>query len=253
MFGVPLDKLPESVIDPNENDNYVPKENFMWEWTALPEKLPDDLFALRFTYRLLTKEEQPEQWVQMKNWEIESIEAQGDYVILDLKFNHDHVNVLLDYQKNTFSHTYAEMNVVDNAKHFFKDLFTKYALSSYWTARKLTMLSLNISKYNSAVAEAKKKKKSLRKPSAARAGSYRGAPRVVPSGSRATEGPNRASTPSKRTREDMEKLGVTEGAEVSSAPEMPTPLKKGEFSDPVKATKIVREFNAYSIGRYFAG
>jgi hypothetical protein len=262
MFGVPLDKLPESIIDPNENDNYVPKENFMWEWTALPEKLPDDLFALRFTYQLLTKEEQPEQWVQMKNWEIESIEAQGDYVILDLKFNHDHVNVLLDYKKNPFSHTYAEMNVSDNAKHFFKDLFTKYALSPYWTARKLTALSLNISKYNSAVAEANKKKKSPRKPSAAGAGtsrgagSTRGAPRAVPSGSRATEGPSRASTPTKRTRDEMEKSGVTEGAEVSSAPEMPTPLKKGELPDPIKATKIVREFNAYSqdcwpMGRYF--
>jgi hypothetical protein len=256
IFGVPLDKLPESVIDPNGNDNYVPKEDFMGEWTALPEKTSDDLFALRFTYQLNTKDDQPEQWVQMKNWEIESIEAQGDYVILDLKFNHDHVNILLDYQKNTFSHTYVEMNVADNAKHFFKDLFTKYALSSYWTARKLTALSLNISKYNSAVAEANKKKKSPRKPSAAGAGTSRGAPRAVPSGSRATEGPSRAFTPTKRTREDMEKSGVTEGAEVSSAPEMPTPLKKGELPDPVKATKIVRDFNAYSkdcwpMGRYF--
>jgi hypothetical protein len=218
MFAMPLDALPESVIDPNGNDNYAPNEDFMGEGTALPEKTADDLFALRFTYELQTIDEQLEQWVQMKNWEIESIEAQGDYVILDLKYNHDHVNVLLDYQKNTFSHTYAEMNVVENAKHFFKDLFTKYTLSSYWTTRKLTTLSLNISKYNSAIAEANKKKKSPRKPSAPGAGSSRSAPRAVPSGSRATEGPSRASTPTKRTREDMEKSGVTEGAEVSSAP-----------------------------------
>ena len=38
MFAVQLDLLPESVSDPNGNDNYVPKEDFIGEWTALPEK-----------------------------------------------------------------------------------------------------------------------------------------------------------------------------------------------------------------------
>ena len=75
MFAVQLDKLPESVTDDNGNDNYVPKADFMGEWTALPEKVDGGLFALRFTYELETRPDQPEQWVQMKTWEIESIEA----------------------------------------------------------------------------------------------------------------------------------------------------------------------------------
>ena len=256
MFAAQIDELPESVSDPNGNDNYVPKEDFIGEWTALPEKTSDGLFCLRFTYELETTPDQPEQWVQMKTWEVESIEAQGDYVILDMKNKKDHINLLLEYRRYSFSYTYAENNVVADAKHFLKDLFTKYSLSSYWTARKLSALSLNISKYNSAVSEANKKKKSPRKPSTSGAGGSRSAPRPVPSASRVTEGPSRHSTPSKRSRDEMERSGVTEGAEVSSPPVMPTPLKKGENPDAVKATKILRDFNNYSkdcwpMGRHF--
>src|ERR1700737_496874 len=102
----------------------------------------------------------------MKTWEIESVEAQGEYVILDMKNKKDHINLLLHFQKHTFSYIYATNNVVEDAKHFDLDaLFSKYALSPYWTARKLTALALNISKYNSVVTEANKKKKSPRKPS----------------------------------------------------------------------------------------
>ena len=55
MFVVQLDKLPESVTDDNGNDNYVPKADFMGEWTALSEKVDGGLFALRFTYELETR------------------------------------------------------------------------------------------------------------------------------------------------------------------------------------------------------
>ena len=41
------------------------------------------------------------------------------------------------------------------------------------------------------------------------------------------EGPIRQSTPSKRSRDNMERSGVIEDVEVSSPPVMPTPLKKG--------------------------
>ena len=257
QFAVQINSLPKTVVEVNSNDTFVPKDNFIGEWTTLPEKMEDGQFCLRFTYECKTKEDQAEQWVQVLNWEIESIEAQGDYVILDLKCNSEHINLLLNYMDNTFSHTYAQNNVVEEAKHFDLDAaFSKYALSPFWTARKLTALSLNISKYNSVVIEAKKKKKSPRKSSTSGAGGSRSAPRPVPSASRLTEGPSRASTPSKRTREEMEKSGLTEGAEVSSPPMMPTPLKKGENPDAVKATRILREFNNYSkdcwpMGRHF--
>ena len=52
MFAVQVDCLPESVSDMNDNDNYVPKKDFIGEWTALPEKTEDGLFILRFTYKL---------------------------------------------------------------------------------------------------------------------------------------------------------------------------------------------------------
>ena len=58
---------------------------------------------------------------------------------------------------NIFSHIYAQNNVVEEAKHFDLDgAFTKYTLSPFWTARKLTALSLNICEYNCVVIEAKK-------------------------------------------------------------------------------------------------
>ena len=257
LFAVQCLELPETVSDTNGNDCFIPKNDYINEWTALPEKNEEGLFVLRFVYELSVPKNQPEQWVQMNFWEIESVEAQGRYVVVGVKSNKDHVNLLLDYLNHTFSHNYAQLHVSDEAKHFdLPGVFTKYALSQYWTARKLTALSMNISKFNSAIVEANKKKKSPRKPSSSGAGGSRSAPRPVPSASRLTEGPSRHSTPSKRTRDDMEKSGVTETAEVSSPPVMPTPLKKGENPDAVKVTRILREFNNYSkdcwpMGRHF--
>ena len=173
----------------------------------------------------------------MMFWEIVSIEAQGDYVILNLKLEKEHVNLHLHYKEHIFLYVYAPMNVSEDAKHFdLPNIFLRYALSQYWTTRKVTSLLVNISKYNSVVAEADKKKKSPRKPSASGAGGSRRAPRPVPTASRGTDMPSRHSTPSKRTKEEMEKSEVTETAKVSSPPVMPTPLKKGENLDAVKAT-----------------
>ena len=45
MFAVKVDRLPKFVLDDNGNDNYVPKEDFMGEWTAMPEKIGDGLSA----------------------------------------------------------------------------------------------------------------------------------------------------------------------------------------------------------------
>ena len=257
LFAIQVEQPPKSVVDFNDNDNYIPKDKYIGEWTVLPDKSADGLFVLRFVYELETESDQPEQWVQMMFWEIASIEAQGDYVIIDLKLEKDHINLYLHYKDHTFSHVYAQMNVSEDAKHFdLPSIFSKYALSPYWTARKVTSLLVNITKFNSVVAEANKKKKSPRKPSTSGAGGSRSAPRPVPTASRGTDMPSRHSTPSKRTRDEMEKSGVTETAEVNSPPVMPTPLKKGENPDAVKATKILRDFNNYSkdcwpMGRHF--
>ena len=59
MFAVKVDRLPESMSDTNGNNNYLPKEDFMGEWTVLPEKIGDGLFILRFAYELDTKPDQP--------------------------------------------------------------------------------------------------------------------------------------------------------------------------------------------------
>jgi hypothetical protein len=130
MFADKLEKLPESVEDDNGNDNYLPKEDFMGEWTALPDMLDDGTFALRLVYELNTKADQPEEWVQMATWETESVEAQGNYVILNMKYNDDHVNILMEYLMHTFSHNYAINNVSEEGKRFDLDkLFGKYSLS----------------------------------------------------------------------------------------------------------------------------
>ena len=71
-----VDILPKGVTDTNGNDNYVPKEDMAEEWTALPGKIEDGTLALRFTYQLKMWAHQPDQCVQMKMWEIKSIEAQ---------------------------------------------------------------------------------------------------------------------------------------------------------------------------------
>ena len=52
LFAVPVERLPEGVSDTNGNDNYVPKEGVMGEWTTIPTKTEEGLFALRFTYEL---------------------------------------------------------------------------------------------------------------------------------------------------------------------------------------------------------
>ena len=159
LFAVPVDRLPESVLDTNGNNNYVPKEDVMGEWTAIPRKTEEGFLAWRFTYKLQTRADQPDQWVQTKNWEIEFVEAQGECVILDMRNNKDHINLLLNYLLHPFSYVYTRNNVAADAKHFNLDgIFTKYVVSQYWTTRKLTALALNISKYNNVATEANKKK-----------------------------------------------------------------------------------------------
>ena len=74
-FAALLNKLSKSVIDVNGNDSYALKADFIGEWTTLLEKMEDGQFCLRFTYQLATKSHQLEQWVQIIQWEIESIEA----------------------------------------------------------------------------------------------------------------------------------------------------------------------------------
>ena len=98
--------------------NYVPKEDFMGEWTAIPTKTKDGIFALWFTYELETRPNQPEQWVQMKTWEIESIEAQRGFVILCMKNKKDNINLLLHCLHQSFFHVYARINDGADAKHF---------------------------------------------------------------------------------------------------------------------------------------
>ena len=134
---------------------------------------------------------------------INSIEAHGEYIILDMENKKDHINMLLNYMKHKFSSTSAQNNVVEDAKHFdLKGLFTKYTLSPFSTPRKLTTFALNISKYNSVVSTANNNKKSPTKPSAFRAGGSSSASKLVPSPSRVSEGPYRHSTSSKRSSDD---------------------------------------------------
>lgn len=60
------------------------------------------------------------------------MEAEGDYVILNMKNNEDHINLLLHYMEHSFSHVYASINVATNAKHFnLECIFTKYALNQH--------------------------------------------------------------------------------------------------------------------------
>ena len=66
LFAMPVDQLPEGVMDTNGNDNYVPNEDVVEEWRAIPSKNVDGTFSLRFTYQLKTETHQPYQWVQMK-------------------------------------------------------------------------------------------------------------------------------------------------------------------------------------------
>ena len=182
QFAKAVTQYPEGIVDLNGNDTYLPKEEIMSEWTAIPEKNEDGSFSLRFTYELNTLPSQPEQWVQLKTWEIESVEGQSEYVVLDLKHKNDHINLLVHYMKHTFSYVYACNNSSPDAKPFnLETHFSNYVMTAYWTSRKLTALCVNISKYNSLVTEGNKKRKSPRKPTTSGAGGSRSAPRQVPS------------------------------------------------------------------------
>lgn len=75
LFAMHVDRLPEGVSDTNGNDNYIPKEDIIEEWTAISTKTVEGFFSLSFTYELQTRADQLDQWVQTKNWEIESVEA----------------------------------------------------------------------------------------------------------------------------------------------------------------------------------
>ena len=76
----------------------------------------------------------------MKTWEIESIEVQWDYVILDLKYKKDHVNLHMHYQYHAFSYQYAVHNASEEAKHFeLTKIFTNY--NALWTAENSTKFS----------------------------------------------------------------------------------------------------------------
>lgn len=46
MFTVPVDRLLESISDLNGNNNYVPKEDVIGEWTAIPTKTERRYFRL---------------------------------------------------------------------------------------------------------------------------------------------------------------------------------------------------------------
>lgn len=108
--------FPKGIVDLNNNDTFIPKEEIMSEWTAMPVKNEDETFSLHFAYKLNAKPEQPKQWVQLRNWEIESIEGQSEHVVVDLKHKSDHVNILLHYLKHSFSLLYACMNSSQDAK-----------------------------------------------------------------------------------------------------------------------------------------
>lgn len=73
----------------------------MSEWTTILALNDNGSFSLRFTYELNTLPTHPEQWVQLKALEIESIEEQGEYVVFGLKNNTDNVNMLVYYMKHT--------------------------------------------------------------------------------------------------------------------------------------------------------
>lgn len=150
--------FPEGIVDLNNNDNFIPKEEIMSEWTAMPVKNKDETFSLRFAYELNTKPGQPEPWVQLRNWELESVEGQSEHVVVDLKNKSDHVNILLHYLKAFFSLLYAYMHSSQDTKPFNLDAhFAEYKLSAYWTSKRLTALALNISKYNNVITQNKRK------------------------------------------------------------------------------------------------
>ena len=113
--------LPEGIVDLNGNDSFLPNEDIMSEWTAIPEKNEDGSFSLCFTYELNTPPSEPDQWVQLRTWEIESVEGQSEYVVIDLKNKNDHINLLVHYKKHTFSYVYACNNSGPDAKAFNLD------------------------------------------------------------------------------------------------------------------------------------
>lgn len=55
VVPVPVDRLPEGVLDTNRNDNDVPKEDVMGEWTTIPTKTQEGLFDLAFYIQAANK------------------------------------------------------------------------------------------------------------------------------------------------------------------------------------------------------
>lgn len=69
----------------------------------MPVKNEDEAFSLCFVYALNTKPRQSKQWVQLRSWEIESVEGQFQHVVVDVNHKSDHVNTLLHSLKHSFS------------------------------------------------------------------------------------------------------------------------------------------------------
>lgn len=58
--------FPEGIVDLNGNDTFLPKEDIMSEWAAIPETNGDNTSLLGFTYELNTHLNLFEQWVLFK-------------------------------------------------------------------------------------------------------------------------------------------------------------------------------------------
>lgn len=120
----------DGIVDLNNNDTFIPKK-ITSEWISMPPRNLDNTFTLRFGYELNTLLGQPKQWVQLKYWEIESLDGECEQVVLDLKHKSDHVNILIHYMKHTFSSMYACINSSPNVKPFNMDThFASYKLTS---------------------------------------------------------------------------------------------------------------------------
>lgn len=94
-------------------------------------KNEDDIFSLCFVYELNTLPGQPKQWVELRNWEIESLEGESKHFVLDLKLKNDHANILSLYMKHTFLSLYVCINSSPEAKPFNMDThLANYKLSA---------------------------------------------------------------------------------------------------------------------------
>lgn len=94
----------------------------------------------------------------MRSWEIESIDAQAYYVILNIKYRKNHINFLLHYLEHFFSHMYTCMNVEADAKHFnlggsLPNVHPKPTMEN----KEVNNIALNMSMYKNVVVEVVKK------------------------------------------------------------------------------------------------